>query len=278
MFQNQYKSKLSVGKDEESVSSMVSDLNGLALRKYLSTGDKYLISDEIDSTFSKLGVFDSGDKPEESSLLCKRFDEITDTDRATGSTLIHIERARLSILGATTGTRYSKLMMQWNNGQGIEGVHNRMLYMFVNRQEAIRPRQLKERKLNASSPSLAHVLLVVQCFPTTEYQFENVLLYIFVCSLDLMSSGFRLLGGKLTGQAFSESKVLTNPIGGLMLGLLATVLVQSANIGTSVTNTLVALTQSNNRDDFRRAFAGATVHDMFNWATVLILLPLELAT
>ncbi|CAF0901932.1 unnamed protein product, partial [Didymodactylos carnosus] len=84
--------------------------------------------------------------------------------------------------------------------------------------------------------------------------------------------------GKLTGQAFSESKVLTNPIGGLMLGLLATVLVQSANIGTSVTNTLVALTQSNNRDDFRRAFAGATVHDMFNWATVLILLPLELAT
>ncbi|CAF1665134.1 unnamed protein product, partial [Didymodactylos carnosus] len=60
-----------------------------------------------------------------------------------------------------------------NNGQGIEGVHNRMLYMFVNRQEAIRPRQLKERKLNASSPSLAHVLLVVQCFPTTEYQFEN---------------------------------------------------------------------------------------------------------
>ncbi|CAF3408018.1 unnamed protein product [Rotaria socialis] len=130
------------------------------------------------------------------------------------------------------------------------------------------------------------------------------LLYIFVCSLDVMSSAFRLVGGKITGKAFTEGAILSNPIGGLMLGLLATVIVQSsststsivvsmvsssilpvrraipiimgANIGTSVTNTIVALTQSNRRDEFRRAFAGATVHDMFNWVTVLILLPLEI--
>lgn len=31
-----------------------------------------------------------------------------------------------------------------------------------------------------------------------------------------------------------------------------------ANIGTTVTNTLVALTQSTDRNVFRRAFAGAT--------------------
>ncbi|CAF1492936.1 unnamed protein product [Adineta ricciae] len=132
------------------------------------------------------------------------------------------------------------------------------------------------------------------------------LLYFFVCSLDLMSSAFRLIGGKITGQVFSEGSILSNPIAGLMLGLLATVLVQSsststsivvamvsssilpvqraipivmgANIGTSVTNTLVALTQSGNREEFSRAFAGATVHDMFNWLTVLVLLPLEIAS
>ena len=53
-------------------------------------------------------------------------------------------------------------------------------------------------------------------------------------------------------------------------------IIMGANIGTSVTNTLVAVGQVNDRNQFRRAFAGATVHDMFNWATVIILLPLEI--
>ncbi|CAF4348546.1 unnamed protein product, partial [Rotaria sp. Silwood2] len=148
------------------------------------------------------------------------------------------------------------------------------------------------------------------------------LLYLFVCSLDLMSSAFRLIGGKLTGKVFAEGAILSNPIAGLMIGLLTTVIVQSsststsivvsmvsssilpvkqaipiimANIGTSVTNTLVALTQSvcilllrrlnqniiffkGKREEFSLAFAGATVHDMFNWLTVLILLPIEIAS
>lgn len=55
-------------------------------------------------------------------------------------------------------------------------------------------------------------------------------------------------------------------------------LVMGANIGTSVTNTIVSIGQITNKNDFRRAFAGATVHDMFNWLTVLVLLPLESAT
>ena len=55
-------------------------------------------------------------------------------------------------------------------------------------------------------------------------------------------------------------------------------IVMGANIGTSVTNTIVALGQITNTGDFRRAFAGATVHDMFNWMTVLILLPIEVIT
>ena len=51
-------------------------------------------------------------------------------------------------------------------------------------------------------------------------------------------------------------------------------IVMGANIGTSVTNTIVSLGQSGDRDQFRRAFGGATIHDMFNWLSVLILLPL----
>lgn len=49
-----------------------------------------------------------------------------------------------------------------------------------------------------------------------------------------------------------------------------------ANIGTSVTNTIVSLMQASDRKEFGLAFAAATVHDMFNWLTVIILLPLEI--
>ena len=52
-------------------------------------------------------------------------------------------------------------------------------------------------------------------------------------------------------------------------------LVMGANIGTSVTNTIVSLGHATQKDEFRRAFAAATVHDMFNWLSVICLLPVE---
>ena len=55
-------------------------------------------------------------------------------------------------------------------------------------------------------------------------------------------------------------------------------IIMGVNIGTSLTNTIVSLAQSTDREEFRRAFAGATVHDMFNWLTVIVLLPLEMIT
>ena len=59
---------------------------------------------------------------------------------------------------------------------------------------------------------------------------------------------------------------------------MAVPIVIGANIGTSVTNTLVAMTQVSDKDTFRRAFSGATVHDMFNWCSVIVLLTLEIVT
>uniref|UniRef100_A0A8C7MTB2 Solute carrier family 34 member 2 n=1 Tax=Oncorhynchus kisutch TaxID=8019 RepID=A0A8C7MTB2_ONCKI len=131
-------------------------------------------------------------------------------------------------------------------------------------------------------------------------------LYMFICSLDILSSAFQLVGGKAAGDIFTEGSVLSNPLAGLVIGVLVTLLVQSSstsssivvsmvssgllqvqmavpvimgtNIGTSVTNTLVAMTQAGDRNKFRRAFAGATVHDFFNWLSVLVFLPLEVAS
>ena len=54
-------------------------------------------------------------------------------------------------------------------------------------------------------------------------------------------------------------------------------IIMGANIGTSVTNTFVSLAQLSDRDQFRRAFAGATIHDMFNILSVLVFLPIEAA-
>lgn len=133
-----------------------------------------------------------------------------------------------------------------------------------------------------------------------------VVLYCFICSLGLLEDSFKLLGGRAAGEAFRNSELLSNPVAGLMLGVLATVLVQSSstatsimvamvasqvlplqttipivmgtNVGTSITSTLVSLAQARDREQFRRAFSGATVHDMFNWCAVLVLLPLEVAT
>jgi sodium-dependent phosphate cotransporter len=128
------------------------------------------------------------------------------------------------------------------------------------------------------------------------------LLFAFFLGLDLMGLAF-----KLFGKGFAEMLIerTANPFVGLLVGILATSLVQSsstttsmtvglvaagaltidgaipiimgANIGTSVTNTLVSMAQISRREEFRRAFAGATIHDFFNLLTVLVLFPLELS-
>merc|ERR1719203_2227747 len=132
------------------------------------------------------------------------------------------------------------------------------------------------------------------------------LLYIFIISLGLMGNAFKIIGGPTAGKTFRNNEIFDNPFAGCSLGILATVLVQSsststsiiismtasllikpenaiymimgANIGTSVTNTIVSMTQIGNVDQYRRAFAGATVHDCFNLLTVSLLLPIEAAT
>merc|ERR1719409_111902 len=112
-----------------------------------------------------------------------------------------------------------------------------------------------------------------------------IALYGFLFGLGLMGDSFKLLGGKTAGDMFTSIK---NPIAGLMVGILATVLVQSsststsvvvgmvgadilsvqtaipvimgANIGTSVTNTIVSIGQIGDAEQYQRAFSGATVH------------------
>lgn len=129
------------------------------------------------------------------------------------------------------------------------------------------------------------------------------LIYIFLVGVSSLESGIKIMGQDTQESLFSAA---SNPIAALCIGILGTVLVQSssastsvivglvasgalgvddavpmvmgANIGTTVTNTLVSLGHIRQSSEFRRAFAAATVHDFFNVLAVSILLPLELLT
>ncbi len=129
------------------------------------------------------------------------------------------------------------------------------------------------------------------------------LLYLFLVGVKALETGIKGFGEDFTDSLFAG---VSNPIAGLFVGILATVLVQSssvstativglvgagtlsvplavpmimgANIGTTVTNTLASLGYLRRSTEFRKAFAGATMHDFFNLMAVAVLLPLELAT
>jgi sodium-dependent phosphate cotransporter len=125
-------------------------------------------------------------------------------------------------------------------------------------------------------------------------------LYVFFVSIDLMSTAFKLAGEGFANQLLSTAE---NPVAGMLIGFLATALVQSsssttsiivglvaagsldlqmavpmvmgANIGTTVTNTIVSIGHVTRRKEFQQAFAAAIVHDFFNVLAVMVLLPVE---
>ncbi len=130
-----------------------------------------------------------------------------------------------------------------------------------------------------------------------------LLLYGFLVSIGMLGKAFKMFSGGFVGGLIESA---SNPLLGLFVGVLATTLVQSsstttslvvalvgsgsmpietaipivmgANIGTSVTNTLVSLGHIGRGREFERAFAASTVHDFFNILAVILILPLQMAT
>lgn len=127
-----------------------------------------------------------------------------------------------------------------------------------------------------------------------------LMLYLLLLSVSVIGSGFKWAAAEQAKTLFAFA---SHPVAGLMIGIVATALIQSsstvtsiivglvagglpvsmaipmilgANIGTTVTNTLVSLGHVGNKEEFRRAFTCATVHDFFNIIAVMIFLPLEM--
>lgn len=90
-----------------------------------------------------------------------------------------------------------------------------------------------------------------------------------------------LVIGTVATALIQSSSTVTSIIVGLVAGGLpvsiAVPMVMGANIGTSITNTIVSLGHVRAKEEFKRAFSAATVHDFFNLLSVVIFLPLEMA-
>lgn len=124
--------------------------------------------------------------------------------------------------------------------------------------------------------------------------------FLFLLAIDLVGESFTMLGQET---ARSILLATSNPFIGLFIGLLATALIQSsstvtsmtvavvasgyltlenaipvvmgANVGTTLTSTLVSLGFITKRNQFRKAISAGSIHDFFNIITVLIVFPLE---
>ncbi|HZY80524.1 MAG TPA: Na/Pi symporter [Cyclobacteriaceae bacterium] len=125
-------------------------------------------------------------------------------------------------------------------------------------------------------------------------------LFIFLLALDLMISSLQHLGASAAETIIMAT---SNPFTGLFIGLLVTAIIQSssattsmvvalvasgsitlegaipiimgANVGTTITSTIVSLGFITRKKEFRRAVSAGTYHDFFNILTVMILFPLE---
>ncbi len=128
------------------------------------------------------------------------------------------------------------------------------------------------------------------------------LVYALIVAVGVLSQGFRALSGGADG-ARQIFEFATNPVTGVLLGVLATALVQSSsavtsvivglvggglpvaiaipmimgsNMGTTITNTIASLGNLKEGPAFNRSFSAATVHDFFNLFSILVFLPIEL--
>jgi len=125
-------------------------------------------------------------------------------------------------------------------------------------------------------------------------------LVIFLFALDLMISSFQQLGKTAVETILLAT---SNPFTALFIGLLVTAIIQSssattsmvvalvasgslslqsaipiimgANIGTTITSTIVSLGFIARKKEFTRAVSAGTYHDFFNILTISILFPLE---
>jgi len=146
-----------------------------------------------------------------------------------------------------------------------------------------------EQNQEAKYPTYVNVLVIITA------------VFLFIFSILLMVSSINSLGYSFVDYTISAT---SNPYIGLFIGLLVTALLQSssttttlvvaavasgtislssaipivmgANIGTTLTSTIVSMGYITKTNEFRKAVSAGTVHDLFNIIMVLLFFPIEM--
>jgi len=138
-------------------------------------------------------------------------------------------------------------------------------------------------------------------------------IFLFITAIEGVKSSWGLIGSQAQQQIITMIEAGTIPVVGVAIGLLATSLVQSssavvaatmaslagmvasgmpmtsaltfgvpvvlgANVGTTVTNSMVALGHSRDKKEFDTVVPGAIVHDIFNVLNISLFFGLEMTT
>ena len=156
------------------------------------------------------------------------------------------------------------------------------------------------------SKEVSPVSVLEKVHTTTQWQsvgrYLSVLgaVIVFMLSINLLSHSFQGIREDIASSILS---VTTNPFIGLFIGLLLTAVIQSssistsmivalvgsgtislsaavpivmgANVGTTLTSTIVSLSFITSKRAFRKAISAGVVHDIYNVILVVLLFPLE---
>jgi Na+/Pi-cotransporter len=129
-----------------------------------------------------------------------------------------------------------------------------------------------------------------------------LLLYFFLAGLDLLGTSFAVVGGCTAGSLLGSD---ASPLSSVMIGIVATAVLQSSSttssiivslvsggleikqaiymmmgtsVGTTITSMLVSLAHITDGEELKNAFSASSVYFIYTFLTLVVLFPVELAT
>ncbi|KAK0407350.1 hypothetical protein QR680_019148 [Steinernema hermaphroditum] len=132
-----------------------------------------------------------------------------------------------------------------------------------------------------------------------------LILFAFACSVNLLGEAFKLIASRGVADAISDNPLIVNIASAAIMGMVATLFLQSsttvvnivigmisgnmitvrialpammgAEVGGYITSAFIEAIKGGDPKVFRRTYAAATLHEVYNVCCVMVILPLEVA-
>ena len=88
-----------------------------------------------------------------------------------------------------------------------------------------------------------------------------------------------LVGTMIMQSSSAFTAIVVAELGSGIIEMKAAIaMIMGSNVGTTITSTLVSTFHWRDKEKLRKAVAASSMHDFFNWATMILFLPLEYLT